>query len=219
MLKRPCAPRSCSNKIFTLLSIITIMASKHKVQRPMLTILFTTVVSALLLWQQNWSSAGFLQSAVIQTPGTVSFITQLVASLLGASWTFVLCSIFNLTTRLQMVDGQEPTLQTLNVWAAIGSQRIDFTLPIHYTALTLVVLLTGHGVGAIWGPAISPFQTTADLLLTNLSIPIFNENPIWMAKGFTNQTIVLNDIAGICQTDNTLLAPIPKCPVPGMWYF
>ena len=187
--------------------------------RPIVAILFTTLISVLLVWQRGQTSIGSLRNAVMKSPGTTSFIKQLIASLLGAIWVYVAGSIFNLTTRLRLGGDRTPTLQTLNVWVALGLQRIDFTLPFYYTALTTMVLLAGHSIGAVWGGAISPFPTTVDVPWPQMSVPVFNENPPWMRKEFSSQTPVgFDNGEGTCKTDNGHSGFIPTCPVPGMSY-
>ena len=183
---------------------------------PIIAILFTTLISVLLVWQRSQTSIGKFRNTVLNNPGTTSFLKQLVAGLLGALWVYVAGSVFNLTTRLRLEGDRTPTLQTLNVWVALGVQRIDFTLPVYYTVLTTIVLLAGHSIGALWAGAISPFPTTSDISWTGMSVPIFNENPPSMAAEFASQALGgYNDGEQNCLTDNGKSGFIPTCPVPG----
>ncbi|MCJ1374577.1 hypothetical protein MMC20_005809 [Loxospora ochrophaea] len=184
---------------------------------PIIAILFTTLISVLLVWQRSQTSIGKFRNTVLNNPGTTSFLKQLVAGLLGALWVYVAGSVFNLTTRLRLEGDRTPTLQTLNVWVALGVQRIDFTLPVYYTVLTTIVLLAGHSIGALWAGAISPFPTTSDISWTGMSVPIFNENPPSMAAEFASQALGgYNDGEQNCLTDNGKSGFIPTCPVPGL---
>ena len=186
--------------------------------RPIIAIMFTTIISALLIAQSEKSYRGSFRNAIMRYPGTASFFKQLVASLLGALWVYVAGSIFNLTTRLRLVSDRKPKLQTLNLWTALGVQRIDFSLPMYYMAITTTVLLAGHGIGALWGGAIAPLPAIANVSNNmSVAVPVFNGIPPWMAHEFPVQANPsrFDDSVTVCTTNNGLSGFVPTCPVPG----
>ena len=184
--------------------------------RPIIAILFTTLISSLLLWLHGQPSTGHFRTVILTYPATISFVKQLIASLLGAFWVYVVSSIFNLTTRLRLVSDQEVTLQTLNVWVALGLQRIDFTLPFYYTAVTVIVVLVGHGIGAVWAGAISPLPTIVQLESCTIFTPDFTGREPWSGIESSSQTHNSSkDGDDGCRTWNGVDGFIPTCPVPG----
>lgn len=74
--------------------------------RPIFAILFTTLFSALLIWQRDVKSIGTFRDLVMDNPGTSSFIKQMIAGVLGTLWIYATGSIFNLTTRLRLTDSK-----------------------------------------------------------------------------------------------------------------
>ena len=151
-------------------------------------------------------------------PATAAFTKQIIAGLLGAIWLYAAGSIFNLTTRLRLASpDRTPSLQALNVWAAVGSQRVDFSLPVNYLILTLGVVLAGHAIGSIWGGAIAPVSLPAQLLDDgSVLVPIFT--PPWLTDQFPyegNDKDFDDSIGQQCQTYNAQSGFIPTCPVPG----
>ena len=108
----------------------TSLLDEHAMKiRPMIALLFITSLSVLLVWQRTQTSIGAFRDAVMDNPGTTSCIKQLIAFLLGALWIYVAGSIFNLTTRLRLAGDRKPTLLTLNIWVALGLQRIRLQPP------------------------------------------------------------------------------------------
>ena len=186
--------------------------------RPFLALLFTTLMSVLLVWQRGVRSTGTFHNAVTSAPATAAFVKQIVAGLLGAIWLYAAGSIFNLTTRLRLASpGRTPSLQALNIWAAVGSQRVDFSLPVNYLMLTLAVVLAGHAIGSIWGGAIAPVSLPAQFLDDdNLLVPLFT--PPWFTDQFPDDgddTGFDDSIGKQCRIYNAQSGFIPTCPVPG----
>ena len=188
--------------------------------RPIIAILFTSLTSIFLIVEHEQKFVGSFRDLVMQNPGTSSFVKQLVASLLGTLWVYVAGSIFNLTTRLRFASDRKPKLQTLNLWAALGVQRIDFNLPVFYLFITTVVLLAGHGIGAVWGGAIAPITTTLNFC-NNISVPVpvFIERPPWMTQEFPEigDPGKFDDSVATCRTSNGQSGFVPTCPVPSKY--
>ena len=191
--------------------------------RPVFAILFTTLVSSLLIWQRNVRSIGQFHDAVLASPATTSFLKQIIASLLGALWIYVAGAIFNLTTRLRLASvDRTSSLQTLNLWVALGSQRIDSSLPVHYMVLTLGVILAGNAIGSIWGGAITPILSSATYTYSNADnpflIPLFNQPWFTQQYKYPGTDLDFNDnVKQQCETSNGDYGFVPKCPVPGKW--
>ena len=186
--------------------------------RPIIAISFTTLISVLLICQRGKGYIGPFRNGIMEYPGTASFFKQLIASLLGVLWVYIAGSIFNLTTRLRLASDRKPRLQTLNLWAALGVQRIDFSLPTYYLAITAFMILIGHSISALWGGAIAPLPATANVANNmSIAVPVFNEIPPWMAHEFPVQDnpSSFRDTDDICQTNNGLSGYVPTCPVPG----
>lgn len=186
--------------------------------RPFLALLFTTLLSVLLVWQRGVRSIGTFHDAVMADPATAAFVKQIVAGLLGAIWLYAAGSIFNLTTRLRLASpNRTPSLQALNIWAAVGSQRVDFSLPVNYLMLTLAVVLVGHAIGSLWGGAIAPVSLPAQFLDDdNLLVPLFT--PPWFTNQFPHEgdDKDFDDTIGEqCRPYNAQSGFIPTCPVPG----
>lgn len=182
---------------------------------PIVAILFTTLVSILLIWQRDVRAVGTFRDAVLSNPGTTGFVKQIIAGLLGFLWIYVAGAVFNLTTRLRLASPERtPTLRSLNVWVACGIQRVDLSLPILYMGLTAAVVLAGQAIGSVWGGAITPVLSPKLLNGSdNITSPLFN------APWFTTQFVGQEDSGGvddvICMTSNKLVGYIPACPVPG----
>ena len=184
---------------------------------PIVAILFTTLISILLIWQRDVRAVGTFRDAVLSNPGTTGFVKQIVAGLLGFLWIYVAGAEFNLATRLRLANPERtPTLRSLNVWVACGTQRVDLSLPILYMGLTAAVVLAGQAIGSVWGGAITPVLSTKLLFGSEYVIsPVFN-SPWWTTQ-FAHQgdAGVFDDSTSVCQTSNKLVGFIPTCPVPG----
>ena len=186
--------------------------------RPFVALLFTTLMSVLLIWQRDIRSIGTFHDRVTSDPATAAFVKQIIAGLLGAIWLFAAGSIFNLTTRLRLASSERTrSLQALNVWVAVGSQRVDFSLPVHYLMLTLIVVLAGHAIGSLWGGAIAPVSLPADFPNDDsILVPLFS--PPWFTQQFPDDgdDKDFDDSKGVqCETYNAHYGFIPTCPVPG----
>ena len=185
---------------------------------PFVAILFTTLVSILLIWQRDVRAVGTFRDAVLSNPGTTGFVKQIIASLLGFLWIYVAGAVFNLATRLQLANPERtPTLRSLNVWVACGTQRVDLSLPIFYMGLTAAVVLAGQAIGSVWGGAITPVLSPKLLRGSeNITSPVF-VSP-WFTTQFAHQGDAGDfddDSTSVCQTSNKLVGFIPTCPVPG----
>ena len=184
---------------------------------PIVAILFTTLISILLIWQRDKRAVGTFRDAVLSNPGTTGFVKQIVAGLLGFLWIYVAGAVFNLATRLRLANPERtPTLRSLNVWVACGTQRVDLSLPIFYMGLTAAVVLAGQAIGSVWGGAITPVLSTKLLRGSEHVIsPVFSSP--WFTTQFPNQgdAGVFDDSTSVCQTSNKLVGFIPTCPVPG----
>ena len=194
--------------------------------RPFVALLFTTLMSILLIWQRKFRSTGKIHDAVTSDPATAAFVKQIIAGLFGAMWLYAAGSFFNLTTRLRLSSPERtPSLQALNVWTAAGSQRVDFSLPVHYLALTLTVVLAGHAIGSVWGGAIAPISLPADFPDDDcITVPLFSSP--WFTQQFPHDgdDINFNDSRETqCETYSGEFGFIPTCPVPGdthnLYYF
>ena len=99
----------------------------------------------------------------------------------------------------------------------MGSQRVDFSLPVHYSTLTLTVVLAGHAIGSIWGGAIAPISLPTNLSgVDSLGVPRFT--PPWFTQQFPDDGDDANfndNVGDQCQTYNGIYGFIPACPVPG----
>ena len=184
---------------------------------PIIAILFTTLISILLIWQRDVRAVGTFRDAVLSNPGTTGFVKQIVAGLLGFLWIYVAGAVFNLATRLRLASPERtPMLRSLNVWVACGTQRVDLSLPILYMGLTAAVVLAGQAIGSVWGGAITPVLSPKLLCGSeNVTSPVFNSP--WSPYLFPNHVdaVYFNDSTSICQTSNKLVGFIPTCPVPG----
>ena len=182
---------------------------------PIVAILFTTLISILLIWQRDVRAVGTFRDAVLSNPGTTGFVRQIIAGLLGFLWIYVAGAVFNLTTRLRLASpGRIPTLRSLNVWVACGIQRVDLSLPVFYMGLTAAVVLAGQAIGSIWGGAITPVLSPRLLHGTdNITSPVFRSP--WFTAQFEGQGGAGNAEGGTCQTSNKIAGFIPACPVPG----
>ena len=184
---------------------------------PIVAILFTTLISILLIGQRDVRAVGTFHDAVLSNPGTTGFVKQIVAGLLGFLWIYVAGAVFNLATRLRLASPERtPTLRSLNVWVACGTQRVDLSLPILYMGLTAAVVLAGQAIGSVWGGAITPVLSPKLLCGSEHVIsPVFNSS--WFTTQFTHQGDAgdFDDSTSVCQTSNKLVGFIPTCPVPG----
>ena len=74
----------------------------------------------------------------------------MIAGLLGAIELCAAGSIPNLTTRIRFANSERKlSLHVVNIWAAAGSQRVDFSLPVDYFTLTPNVVSVEHATASI----------------------------------------------------------------------
>ena len=186
---------------------------------PIVAILFTTLISILLIWQRDVRAVGTFRDAVLSNPGTTGFVRQIIAGFLGFLWIYVAGAVFNLTTRLRLASPERtPTLRSLNVWVACGIQRVDLSLPILYIGLTAAFVLAGQAIGSVWAGAITPVLSPKLLNGTdNITSPVFHSP--WFTSQFTDQGDAEGVDDTICQTSNKLAGFIPACPVPGKGHY
>ncbi|KAM0801212.1 hypothetical protein BDR22DRAFT_196650 [Usnea florida] len=183
---------------------------------PIVAILFTTLISILLIWQRDVRAVGTFRDAVLSNPGTTGFVRQIIAGFLGFLWIYVAGAVFNLTTRLRLASPERtPTLRSLNVWVACGIQRVDLSLPILYIGLTAAFVLAGQAIGSVWAGAITPVLSPKSLNGTdNITSPVFHSP--WFTSQFADQGDAEGVDDTVCQTSNKLAGFIPACPVPGL---
>ena len=186
---------------------------------PWLALLVTTLLSLLLVGLQKQSSVGKFRDAVLDNPGTASFVRQLVASILGTLWIYSGATFFNLTTRQSLATGRRtPTLHSLNVWAALGSGRFDLSLSPGFLGLSSVIIIACHAIGSLWGGAIAPIPSAKSWDDRYAIVPLYESDPSWAVKEFpqfasTNRFDV--NKARVCQPSTGEQGFIPTCPVPG----
>ena len=188
---------------------------------PIVATLVTTLISILLIWQRDVRAVGTFRDAVLSNPGTTGFVKQIVAGLLGFLWIYVAGAVFNLATRLRLASPERiPTLRSLNVCVACGTQRVDLSLPILYMGLTAAVVLAGQAIGSLWGGAITPVPSIKLLCCSDHVVsPGFNYP--WFTGQFTHQGDAgeFDDSTSVCLTSNKLVGFIPTCPVPGAGHY
>ena len=186
---------------------------------PLLAITSTTLLSALLFWIKDLRSIGPFYDFCMSNSSTVSFFKQIIAGLLSALWIYVIVTLFNYTTRVRFASNERrPTLHTLNLWAALSVQRVDFSLRLPYLLLTVVVILAAHTVGSLWAGAIAviPAKFTYENN-TVIAVPNYPSDPLWSSIEFpmkNSPTDFNDDLSETCQERTGEFGYITSCPVP-----
>lgn len=122
----------------------------------------TTIISSLLLAGNlyRWTVPRNTYDIIVVNRGSTQLVVQIVASSLGLLHITVLCLLINYTTRLRLAKA--PTsLDTLQLWNDLLSQRIDWSLPARYLTLLLIFLGLCTIPAALWAAAITPLSVTA----------------------------------------------------------
>lgn len=88
-----------------------------------------------------------------------------------------------------------------------------------YITVSAVIVLFGHGIGALWAGAITPVPVVANVPFHDLRVPNFTLNSPWMEDEFFDSDSPdpsrFDDSEMICSLQNRGFGYIPTCVVPG----
>jgi hypothetical protein len=136
-------------------------------------VLLSNAVSVTLLFLLNHRFTGKLPRLVGHHPDTTAIIVQVSASLLAASQVYVLCTLVNFATRLQ-VFRRFISASSLKLLAALSIPRIDWGLGYRGIAVAASFTVIGHVFGAIWAGALTPLAADSIRKDGTVQIPAYN---------------------------------------------
>ena len=151
------------------------MATEHRIIKflhiPL--VLLSSAVSVTLLFLLNHRFTGRLPRLVGPHPDTTAIIVQVSASILAASQVYVLCTLVNFATRLQLFRRFIST-SSLKLLAALSIPRIDWGLGYRGIAVAALFIVIGHVFGAVWAGALTPLAADSIRKDGTILIPAYN---------------------------------------------
>ena len=190
------------------------MESKGARLRPLLELLPPTAAILLLLWIGNGEATESVYSYSKTNQATVQIAVQIVSHVLAALQISSISTTFNLSTRFRFF--RVPTsLNDLNFWTALSTNRVDPNLPPFYLAVTVACAAATLLPGALWAGAVSPLFVSKIKELEDQTLPAFTERTRfnWDSQFQVRGPRVWN-INHDCTVINDARGLIPSCPVP-----
>lgn len=183
---------------------------------PVVALCLTTVALICLILIKDHRYTGSFRAKVITGRATVSIAVQLVSSMLGLIQTYVACTLINFASRLHFAQHSIP-LKALNLWTALSTPRLDFSLPWRSFGIAALFLVTVQIPGALWAGAISPILTTATSGAGLIRVPAFTDDTkhVWDGEFDLRGPEVWN-ILDNCKSVNDKRGFVTSCPVPDL---
>ena len=103
------------------------------------------------------SYSGYIFDLVSNHRADIQTSVQIVSHLLGLVHTLVLTTCFSNRTRLRF-ESRSVSLDRLQWWSTISSQRIDWSLPPQFLCFSILFVAASFIPAALWAGAITPIS-------------------------------------------------------------
>jgi hypothetical protein len=136
-------------------------------------VLLSNAVSVTLVCLLNHRFTGRLPHLVGRHRDTTAIIVQVSAYILAASQVYVLCTLVNFATRLQ-VFRRFISASSLSLLAVLSIPRIDWGLGCRSIAVAAFFTVIGPLFGAVWAGALTPLAADSIRNDGTIQIPVYN---------------------------------------------
>ena len=179
-------------------------------------ILFTTLVSIVLICLRRWETIGVFRQYVEQYRAITSVVVQLLSSALGMLQLYTATTLINAGTRIYIRE-RSASLDSLNFWTSLIARGVNIELPAKQIVVTLVFFLLAQAPAALWAGSLTPVFTTTTEVLGTIQVPTFPKATeyIWNNQ-FQLQGPEVWNIETSCTTSRTQQGFAASCPVPDM---
>lgn len=161
----------------------------------------TKTISILLLigTSMNWTISGQFYVLVIRNRASAQIVAQLLSGLLGAVHTYTLCTIINLSTRIELIQ-HGLSLDHLTFWATLSTATLNWSSLKRYVVVVLVFYGITVAPAAVWTGAPRPITGSAFKANTTLSIaiPLYSEasTKYWLMQKWSNASAPMQNAFG-----------------------
>ena len=179
-------------------------------------ILFTTLVSIVLIGLRGWESIGIFRQYVEQHRAIASAIGQVLSSALGMLQLYTATTLINAGTRIY-INERSVSLDSLKFWTSLIAGRVDGELPLRQMIVTFLFFLVAQAPAALWAGSITPVFITTTVVAGSIQVPIFSQatEHVWNNQFQLRGPQVWN-IETNCTTSRSQQGFAASCPVPDM---
>ncbi|KAH6666009.1 hypothetical protein B0J14DRAFT_605104 [Halenospora varia] len=140
-----------------------------------LTVPCTISLVILALNGRDWYSKAMLRNIVVNYPVFVPPIVQILSTILAGLQLYVVFTIFEYSARTR-ITRKNITLNTLRLWSALSSRRLDFNLQLGKVLFLLTIIAVSAVPASLWAASITPQLSSTSNDLEKISLPILGQD-------------------------------------------